>query len=110
MLPVLAHFLKKVCRDQSAGIQAWLAMAALLEVIHSGFSGKVTPNMVFRLAEDALGKWKDAGWPSRKKNHWVLHFYKSFQEHDFFDKLLFHGKEAQDDHSKNFAAAQHNCV
>lgn len=83
VLPVLAHFLKKVCRDQSAGIQAWLAMAALLEVIHSGFSGKVTPNMVFRLAEDALGKWKDAGWPFRKKNHWVLHFYKSFQEHDF---------------------------
>ena len=81
VLPVLAHFLQKVCREQSAGTQAWLAMVALLEVIHSSCSGKVTSNLVFHLVEDALGKWKDAGWPFRKKNHWLLHFQQSFQDH-----------------------------
>ena len=82
-LPVLVHFLKKVhtAALQAPSTQAFLAMCALLEVLHAGYSGKVTGHMVFVLVEDALEKWKTAGWPFRKKNHWLLHFHQSFEDH-----------------------------
>ena len=83
VLPVLVHFLKKVhtAALQAPSTQAFLAMCALLEVLRAGYSGKVTGHMVFVLVEDALEKWKTAGWPFRKKNHWLLHFHQSFEDH-----------------------------
>ena len=74
LLPVLAHFVRQVCGDRrKLETEAFLAMQTLQEALHAGFSGKLTHDTVFVLVEEALQKWKLAGWPFRKKNHWLLH-------------------------------------
>ena len=81
LLPVLAHYVRKVFRDCCAASGAFLAMFALVEILHAGWSGKVTEALVVTVVEDALQKWKEAGWPFRTKNHWLLHFHQSFKNH-----------------------------
>ena len=83
LLPVLAHFVRKVCRPPSAGAQAFLAMYGLLEILHVGFLATVTSSLVMQMVEKALLEWTNAGWPFRKKHHWLLHFHQSFEQHGY---------------------------
>ena len=79
---MLAQYVRQVYKNH-AGVEvlAFFAMNALVEALHAGWSGKVKGADIFLVAEDALQKWKNAGWPFRKKNHWLLHFHDRFDQH-----------------------------
>ena len=56
-------------------------MQGLQEALQAGWSEKLTHDIVFVLVEEALAKWKNAGWPFRWKNQWLLHFSQSVRTH-----------------------------
>ena len=82
LLPILAHYIRQVCGDKhQKETEAFLSMQALQEALQAGWSGKLTHDIVFVLVEEALAKWKNAGWPFRRKNHWLLHFSQCVRTH-----------------------------
>ena len=82
LLPILAQYVRQVCGDKhKKETEAFLSMQGLQEALQAGWSGKLTHDIVFVLVEEALAKWKNAGWPFRRKNHWPLHFSQCVRTH-----------------------------
>ena len=83
LLPVLAHFVRRVCREECLQeAEAFLCMNEVVEALHSGHNcRKLTGDKVAVLVEAALHAWKTAGWPFRKKNHWLLHMRSAVRAH-----------------------------
>ena len=82
LLPVLCHYIQKVCRDQfMSEAKAVIAFSHLVELMQSTWSGCVTASMIRDCAEEALGYWLKCGWPVMRKHHWILHFARSYSLH-----------------------------
>ena len=82
LLPILAHYVRQVCGDKrQKETEAFLSMQGLQEALQAGWSEKLTHDIVFVLVEEALAKWKHAGWPFWWKNHWLLHFSQCVRTH-----------------------------
>eukprot|EP00438_Fugacium_kawagutii_P025109 Skav213458 [mRNA] locus=scaffold837:805945:808133:- [translate_table: standard] len=82
LLPIISHFLSKVCKDQcKVEAQAFMCLAHLVELLQSTWTGLVHWQMMQECAEEALAHWKACSWPMIKKNHWLLHFGQAFRDH-----------------------------
>lgn len=82
LLPIISHFLSKVCKDEcKLEAQTFICLAHLVELLQSTWTGLVHWQMIQECAEDALTHWKACSWPMIRKNHWLLHFGQAYKDH-----------------------------
>lgn len=82
VLPILAHYLKKVClHDCRQEAQCIQVLAHLVELLQHSFTMAVDPSAIEAAAEQALALWASIGWKMIKKHHWLLHLGQSYRNH-----------------------------
>jgi hypothetical protein len=84
--PIISHFVQKIVIPKGICLpqcKAFLAMADVVDVLHSVAIGCVTPELLLSSVETALSFFVAAGWSTFmiKKFHWLLHMSDHFSRY-----------------------------